>query len=255
MKEKQFMATSNPYANLGFEDFRKLAQDPTLSKYERIGFPDNYRAGYEASIFADIRLKLPNLDQQGQVVLDIGPGCSDLPLMLIDHCRSQGHALHLIDSAEMLEHLPDDACIAKHPALFPNCADFISMNQGKCDVIICYSVLHYVLLDVAFFRFLDCSLSLLAPGGQLLIGDIPNISKRKRFFASERGISFHKQFMQTDDPPEVQFNQIEHDQIDDAVVMALLQRARVEGFDAYLLPQNPALPMANRREDILIVRP
>jgi len=123
------------------------------------------------------------------------------------------------------------------------------------DAILCYSVLHYVLVDTAFFRFLDVSLSLLAPGGQMLIGDIPNISKRKRFFASETGIRFHQEFMKTTELPDVGFNRIEHDQIDDAVVFSLLQRSRAQGFDAYVLPQNPALPMANRREDILITRP
>jgi hypothetical protein len=61
--------------------------------------------------------------------------------------------------------------------------------------------------------------------------------------------------MNTDEAPCVEFNKVEHDQIDDAVVMSLIQRARAQGFDAYVLPQSQALPMANRREDILIVRP
>lgn len=251
------MATSapNPYANIGFEDFRRLAQQPGLSKYERIGFPDSYRAGFEAEILRDILGKLTRLNGERQVVLDIGPGCSDLPSMLIAHCVARGHELHLIDSAEMLAHLPDGSGIHKHAALFPNTPGFVSAHQGRMDVVLCYSVLHYVLVDAAFFRFLDTALSLLAPGGQFLIGDIPNISKRKRFFASETGVRFHQEFMQTTDRPEVRFNQLEPDQIDDAVVMALVQRARAQGFDAYVVPQSAALPMANRREDILIVRP
>jgi hypothetical protein len=61
--------------------------------------------------------------------------------------------------------------------------------------------------------------------------------------------------MKTDEAPVVEFNKVEFDQIDDAVVMSLIQRARAQGFDAYVVPQAPALPMANRREDILIVRP
>jgi hypothetical protein len=108
---------------------------------------------------------------------------------------------------------------------------------------------------VAFYRFLDSLLALLAPGGQLLIGDVPNISKRKRFFASDNGIRFHQEFMKTTEEPAVQFNCIETDQIDDAVVMSLIERARGAGFDAYVVPQASPLPMANRREDILIVRP
>lgn len=249
------MSNNNPFANLAFEDFRRLAQDESLSKFERIGFPDNYRKGHEQSIFADIRTKLTALDERNKTVLDIGPGCSDLPAMLIEQCRSQQHELHLIDSAEMLALLPDASFINKVAALYPNCPEVVEVLRGKVDAILCYSVLHYILVDTAFFRFLDTSLSLLAPGGQMLIGDIPNISKRKRFFASETGVCFHKEFMKTQDGPQVDFNKIEHDQIDDAVVFALLQRARGQGFDAYVLPQAVNLPMSNRREDILITRP
>ncbi|EJN00867.1 bifunctional 2-polyprenyl-6-hydroxyphenol methylase/3-demethylubiquinol 3-O-methyltransferase UbiG [Herbaspirillum sp. YR522] len=249
------MATAKSFSNIGFEDFRQLASDSSLSKYERIGFPDAYRAGFEAAIFADIRSKLGNLDREQQRVLDIGPGCSDLPQMLIEHCRARGHHLALVDNREMLDLLPDAGFIEKTAALYPNCPELLDANAGKFDVIVCYSVLHYVLVDTAFFRFLDASLALLAPGGQFLIGDIPNVSKRKRFFASEAGIRFHQEFMNTSEPPRVAFNQIEHDQIDDAIVMALLQRARAQGFDAYVVGQPANLPMANRREDILIIRP
>lgn len=249
------MSTANPFLNIGYEDFRRLAKDENLSKYERIGFPDNYREGFEASIFADIRHKLTNLDASKQLVLDIGPGCSDLPTMLMEHCRAQRHNLHLIDSPEMLALLPDEKFVTKTEALYPNCPDLVAALSSKVDVILCYSVLHYILVDAAFFRFLDISLSLLAPGGQMLIGDIPNISKRKRFFASETGVRFHQEFMKTSDCPQVEFNTIEHDQIDDAVMFSLLQRARAQGFDAYVIPQATNLPMANRREDILITRP
>ena len=43
--------------------------------------------------------------------------------------------------------------------------------------------------------------------------------------------------------------------MDDSVVMSVLMRCRNQGFDAYILPQSQSLPMANRREDILVVRP
>ncbi|WP_044529307.1 class I SAM-dependent methyltransferase [Herbaspirillum sp. B65] len=249
------MSSKNPFANIGFEDFRRLAADQNLTKYERIGFPNSYREGYEPAIFADICSKVLHLSAQDKKVLDIGPGCSDLPLMLIELCERQRHALTLVDNQEMLDLLPNTSTTRKVAALYPNCPELIELDKGSFDVILCYSVLHYVLVDTAFFRFLDTSLSLLAPGGQMLIGDIPNISKRKRFFASETGIRFHQEFMKTNDLPVVHFNQVEHDQIDDAVVMAIVQRARAQGFDAYVLPQHPSLPMANRREDILIHRP
>ena len=86
----------------------------------------------------------------------------------------------------------------------------------------------------------------------MLIGDIPNISKRKRFFSSETGIAFHKNFMNTDEPPVVAHAKLESGEIDDGIIMGILQRYRGYGFDTYLLPQNSKLPMYNRREDILI---
>ena len=118
-----------------------------------------------------------------------------------------------------------------------------------------YSVLHYIFVEGNLFDFLDRSLSLLAPGGALLLGDIPNVSKRKRFFSSQAGIVHHQQFTGRNELPAVTYNQIEPGKIDDAVLLALLARCRSAGFDAYVLPQGPDLPMANRREDVLITRP
>ena len=249
------MSNRERFANLTYDDFRALAREEGLSKYERIGFPDSYREGAEPAIFADIRRKLTALEGKSARIADIGPGCSDLPAMLINLCRTQGHQLTLLDSDEMLANLPDAPFIEKRITRFPDCSDWIAANEGTFDAVLCYSVLHYVLVDGPIFGFLDAALSLLAPKGQLLIGDIPNISRRKRFFSSEAGVEYHKAFMQTDAPPVVEFNRIERNQIDDAILFGLAHRARAQGFDAYVLPQDPALPMANRREDLLVIRP
>jgi SAM-dependent methyltransferase len=243
------------FSKLSFEEFRRLAKDKDASRYEKIGFPNAYREGKENLIFADIIGKLSALGASGKTVVDVGPGCSDLPFMLIELCRQQGHRLVLIDSQEMLDHLPDADFITKIPAYYPDCPDFFSAYAGKVDVLLSYSVLHYVFEEGNVWRFLDRSLQLLAPGGQLLFGDIPNVSRRKRFFASEQGVQYHKAFTGRDENPVVEFNTIEYDKIDDAVLSAMMQRARLEGFDAYLLPQDPQLPMANRREDFVAFRP
>ena len=105
------------------------------------------------------------------------------------------------------------------------------------------------------FGFLDRSFSLLAEGGEMLIGDIPNISKRKRFFSTQSGIKFHQHFTGTDEIPKVRFNTLEAGQMDDAAISSIIMRSRCAGFDAYWLPQADDLPMANRREDVLIRRP
>ncbi|MEN6351616.1 MAG: SAM-dependent methyltransferase [Syntrophomonas sp.] len=244
------------FQDLRFEDFKKMAQDERLSCYEKIGFPNAYRQGKEEYIFADIISKLKNLNLKNKVVIDIGPGCSELAFMLIELCRIQGHTLILIDSAEMLAHLPDEPFIRKVPHYYPqSCQPFIEEYTGKVDVILTYSVLHYVFVEANIFEFLDKSLGLLASNGEMLIGDVPNISKRKRFFSSLSGILYHQEFTGTKEIPVVKYNDIEHEKIDDAVILGLVQRCRNSGFDAYILPQAANLPMANRREDILIVKP
>jgi hypothetical protein len=243
------------FDNLGYEDFRRMAGDPALSVHEKIGFPDAYREGYEDVIFGDILGKLPNLQDRSKTILDIGPGCSGLPKRLIGHSAAHGHALVLVDSPEMLAHLPDGPGVVKVPGFYPDCAAALDGWKGKFDAILCYSVFHYIFVEARFWKFLDYSLELLADGGQMLIGDIPNVSKRKRFFSSAAGVRFHQSFMGTSEAPQVDFRAVETHRIDDAVILGVIMRARAQGCDAYWLPQSRALPMANRREDVLIVKP
>lgn len=247
------MATKTDSYN--FKEFAKMANDPQLTPNQKIGFPDSYREGYEEIIFSDILSKVNALDLENQIVLDIGPGCAGLPRLLIENCQAKRHELLLLDSHEMLNLLPNGIGISKIAGFYPECAELLSPWNGKINAIICYSVLHYIFKEASFWKFIDISLGMLAPGGELLLGDIPNVSKRKRFFASDHGIRFHQDFMQTMEKPIVHFNCIEEDLIDDAVIMAILQRARGQGFDAYVMPQPSCLPMGNRREDILIRRP
>lgn len=244
------------FKNLTYEGFRQLAKDDSLSAYEKIGFPNTYRKGKEAIIFRDIESKLTNLQKKGRIVMDIGPGCSEIPRMMIDLCQRNGHTLLLVDSTEMLNLIPDAPFVSKIAGRFPqDCVSIIQEYRSRVHSILTYSVLHYIFSESNVFDFLDHCLSLLDDEGELLIGDIPNISKRKRFFSSTNGVRFHKEFMGTEDAPPVFFNKPECGEIDDAVILSLLLRARIAGFDAYVLPQAEDVPMTNRREDILIRRP
>ncbi len=243
------------FANLSFDDFRRRASDVTLSATEKVGFPDDYRDGKEQAILADVVAKLPVLAGRSCRVVDIGPGCSAFPQRLIEFCVQHEHDLTLVDSQEMLDALQPPAAAHCVAARFPDCAPFLEHYAGRFDAVLCYSVFHYVFYHDCAWRFVDAALNLLAPGGGLLLGDLPNHSKRKRFLASEAGRRFHREYSGRDEDPQVAFNLLEPGQMDDAVVVGLLQRARAAGYDAYILPQAPDLPMANRREDLLFVRP
>lgn len=243
------------FEKLTYDSFKELARDESLSPSEKIGFPRAYREGYEKAIFKDIKSKLPALNEKRRIILDIGPGCSRLPFMLIEHCRKNKHRLLLADSEEMLSHVKDRPSIEKYPGRFPECGSLCDRYKEKIDCILMYSVLQHVFLDTLNpFSVIDRALTLLNEGGRLLVGDIPNISKRKRYFCSRKGIVAHKKFTGRDIAPVVKFMKLEEGKIDDGVLFSILHRYRNSGFETYLLPQGEGLPLSNRREDILIVR-
>ncbi|HBL29149.1 MAG TPA: SAM-dependent methyltransferase [Acidobacteria bacterium] len=244
------------FDDLDFAGFQALARDPSLSLHEKVGFPDSYRAGKEEAILRDVRGKLTQLDATGRQVLDVGTGCSGVARGLIDLCRERSHDLTLIDSAEMLALLPDTPGVTKRAGRFPeDHAAFLADRRGRLDAILVYSVVQYVFREGNVFAFLDACLELLAGGGELLIGDIPNRSMRRRFFRSPAGVRLHQEFTGSDEIPEVPADLLEPGQIDDGALLGLVLRARAAGYHAFLVPQAADLPMANRREDLLIRKP
>lgn len=244
------------YDGYNFEKYRQLAKDKTLSIYEKIGFPNAYRQNSEEDIFADILAKLPLLKfGRNLKILDLGCGCSNLQKFISEICAKQNHTLYLSDSQEMLDLIENKTNEIKIAGLFPN-ESFEKIKAIKgVDVILCYSVFHYIFVDSNVWYFLDCVLEILNDGGEILIGDIPNISKRKRFFASKNGIKFHQNFTKSKEIPKVKFNCIESGKIDDALLLSIVLKCQNSGFDAYIMPQNKILPFANRRDDLLIRKP
>jgi cyclopropane fatty-acyl-phospholipid synthase-like methyltransferase len=241
------------FQDLSFKDFKVLAKDPSLSSCQKIGFPDSYRKGKEPAIMADILSKIPDLQESPCRILDIGPGCGSLIEMFVSFCEGKGHSLELIDSQEMLDQLPDWSDVVKLAGYFPNdFQDYIRQRRDALDAIISYSVLHYVFKEGNIFTFIESCLEMLSSGGTLLLGDIPNNSKRRRFFSSERGVAYHKQFTQSDtDPPDFDFALNDH-LIDDGILMGIMARYRNLGYECYVVEQSKDLPMANRREDMII---
>ncbi len=242
------------FKRLTYEDYQKMAEDDSLTPSEKIGFPEEYRNGFEPLILEDICSKLPELKQERKTLMDIGSGCGKLSFNLIQLCEEKNHQLLLVDSSEMLSHLPEKPFIQKFPCRFPESPELLSQYKEKVDFILVYSVIHIVSFTSNIFTFLDQAVQLLAAGGKMLIGDLPNVSKRKRFFSSPSGIQYHQNFTQSLEKPAVELLKVEEEKLDDAVIFAILNRYRNFGFETYLLPQKQELPFANRREDILIVK-
>lgn len=236
---------------LTFEDFQKMAQQKNLSLPEKIGFPTSYREGYYEAILSDIFSKLPFDKESKKVVLDIGCGCDVLIHKIIDVCKKQKHTLLLNDSKEMLDNLPKDKYPKLIPGRFPLQHKVLNRYRGKIDFILCYSVLFYVFANDNIYQFIHEALDLLKSGGKMLIGDLSNFDKRERFLRSDEGKLFLKNQKQVKgSTAHENLNQ----KMDDTVIFSIMMRVRKFGYESYLLPQSPTLPMSNRREDILIVK-
>lgn len=242
---------------LGFDDFKKRAMDSQLSKWEKIGFPDAYRKETEMFILSDIVEKLRLQDPGIKNVLDIGCGCSGLVELLINYSVDNDKNLYLVDSEEMLKNIDANANI-DHPHIhlipgyFPDVEMPESMNAGKFEAIVVYSVIQYPFLEGNIYKFIHRCIELLSEGGRLLLGDIPNFSKRERFLASRQGKVFLSQNVEISTNILTDHEQFER--IDDSIIFSILQRFRNFGCESYLLEQSPELPFANRREDILIIK-
>ena len=237
-----------------FEEFRERAQNPGFSFNEKCGFPEAFRSGQSARIYADICSKLTVLANPGVKLLDIGAGCSELAHYIIEITGQNRQSLTVIDSPEMLSFLPDRSHVTKIEGPFPDCIPKTAHSLGTFDAVLAYSVVQSVFRDSNLFAFADFAVQLLNDQGQFLIGDIPNSTMRKRFMVSASGKAYHKSNYSDLPEPKVLFNKLEPGQLDDGVILGLITRMRNAGLHAFVLPQGAGLPMANRREDILIVR-
>lgn len=130
----------------------------------------------------------------------------------------------------------------------------------RFDCILLYSVIHCASSFSEVLALIDAATDLLKSGGRLLIGDIPNSHRKRRFLESEAGQVFEREWQksQRENPaegPNVFEGATGIGALDDAKILEVAARSRANGLHAYILPQPQDLPFGRTREDILIVRP
>lgn len=231
-----------------FEDFKALATNPLLTDYEKVGFSAVHRAEKEGNVFPDIRAKLQLDDlNAGERILDIGSGCSRPVRDLIAWAGDKHINVELVDSAEMLANLADAGHVKKTAGKYPDIHDRLNPPYAR---VIVYSLLPLIVFHQNHIEFFDRAVDLLSPGGILMIGDVSNLSKKRRFLATDFGRNFGGGF----DTPNSTQPPVSVSEVDDALVFAFLARYRGRGCETYLLPQGAGLPLNFTREDVLVVR-
>ena len=218
------------------------------------------QARAERLIGADVEKKLGLTPDTTLLEIGCGPGNLLLPLSFrvaqatgLDHPR-------IVEKARLRF---ADARVHWIGGEFPNVK--LEPGQDRFDAILIYSVMHYVADMESALAFCDAATRLLAPGGRMLIGDMPNVDRKRRFLASDAGIAFDAEWRRSQaahttpkpggDPFEI-FNGCKSiGGFTDVDLLRLLAHFRARGLHAYLLAQPADLPFGHTREDILVVKP
>ena len=204
----------------------------------------------------------------GMKVLDIGCGCGFTANQWVAQVTEHGIEACLMDIPAVINEIRNRFSEAITPHLrlaagtFPADAKAVCMGGTGYDAILAYSLFHY---NDSPAQFLEAAVQLLAPGGRLLIGDIPNLSRKGRFLASASGRAFDAAYRKVpleqtprfDSPKAFVDAAIASGSapITDEVLCDFVCKYRDLGFDAFLLEQPESLPFCHSREDLLICRP
>lgn len=129
----------------------------------------------------------------------------------------------------------------------------------KFDCILIYSVLVYMDSYEEKLNFILKAADLLKPGGRLLVGDVINVSTKKRFENSEyfcivdEEYKKYKNKMSEDDKNKSQnHGPLLENILDDEMLMRLLLDIRRAGYESFILPQDKDMPFGYTRQDILV---
>lgn len=205
----------------------------------------------EREIFLDVVQKLDISPKDVLLEIGCGPGQILIPLSF------------LVSEATGVDH-PEVCSVLSGRLKTDNLevlgGNFLDVNIDKLfSKILCYGVLS-TLSPTEVEDFVLKALSLLRPGGRMLIGDFANVDKKARFLNSETGRVFEKDWrdrgLSSSKEDSMQLP-IDTDRIvfTDEIVLGLVGLIRRNGFHCYVLPQPEALPWGNSREDLLVVRP
>jgi len=237
------------------------------SEAARVGRPTSGEES-ERGVWVDIRRLLRV--KAGMNVLDIGCGCGFTARRWIALATSGDVKVTLLDIPEVISRLrteidPED--LTPHATLVegffpaPRLVETLGRSSGFAAIVV-YSLLHYTDRPGAL---IEAAVDLLAPGGRLLVGDIPNLDRKGRFLASAAGRAFEAAYRGVP-LEEVPCYATPGEFVDEALkggaaplmddlICGWVMDYRRRGYDAFVLEQPPQLPFCHTREDLLIRRP
>ena len=208
-------------------------------------------------IVADILPKLA-LEPHHQL-LDIGCGTGELLIPLSYHVSKVTGLDHPNLVKKLQEKLPNDR-IELVGGGFPE-----TKLEGRFDRILAYSVMQCLPTLEQATEFALEAAAMLPSGGRLLLADVPNSDRQRRFGESVTGKEFEKEWsrLRESQAAETDSQRAAIDRLKettqvggmtDEQICGLLLTLRRAGYEAFILEQNPDLPFGRTREDIIVLK-
>jgi cyclopropane fatty-acyl-phospholipid synthase-like methyltransferase len=238
-------------SNKSFENYLSLAKKEAAKNIEVAG-RYAFQAEAERNSIRDISNKLSLCSGDSLLEIGCGPGNLLLPLSyMVKSCAG-------IDNSKSLERLRARGGDAKRIELYPG--NFLEMDlpEIRFDKILIYSVIQLVDDMANAMNFVSRALTLLQSGGTLMLGDIPNSDKKKRWLNTKSGqdaaINWKQQVDAAGEHPMAHASPDTNlVTVDDHFVSQVMLFGRSLGYETYLIPQKSNLPFGNTREDIIFV--
>jgi ubiquinone/menaquinone biosynthesis C-methylase UbiE len=235
-----------------FENYTQVAKKEAASNLEVAG-RYAFQALAEKRILADVTKKLGLTG--GDKLLEIGCGPGNL-LVPLSYWVGQASG---IDNKIALDRLRSRGVDASRIHLIEGNFLEVAIEGLSFNKILIYSVIQYVDSIETAINFITRAMSLLEPGGRLLLGDLPNTDKKARWAQSEMGKvagqQWHRQMATVNDHPLADLpadNSLVS--INDSFAFQIMAHGRNLGAETYLLSQSSDLPFGNTREDILFIK-
>jgi cyclopropane fatty-acyl-phospholipid synthase-like methyltransferase len=237
-------------SRVSFENYGQLA-GRALS-YTEIAGRYAFQRRQESAIIRDVTTKLALGSTDS--LLEVGCGAGNLLIPLSRRVRLAAGLDHSHLLARLRQRHGSEAI-----RLFPG--NFLDVTVTKTfSKILVYSVIHYLSSRSEVLRFLDKAAALLKPGGMMLVGDIPNADKKRRFLATKQGGLLQDDWIRkVNQANAVPVSRPDHKTVasalNDELLLSFVAHFRSRGYEGYLVRQPEGLCFAHTREDLLVTAP
>jgi cyclopropane fatty-acyl-phospholipid synthase-like methyltransferase len=235
--------------------FVQIARD-AQSNYSEVAGRYGFQADAERRMLADVMAKLEIEPHHRLLDFGCGPGTLAIPLSFVS---GDVTAVDQQASIEIARKRFSDSHVKWVVGGFPGVE-----LEGPFDRIVVYSVLQYLPTTALLLEFIDFAIDLLAPGGRMMIGEMPNTDKRARFEKSAAGKAFAAEWEEMkkawpkerlDDYIAINDTMDKLNVFNDEIIYSMMRRANERGAHAYLVPEPANLPYGHTRDDLIIAKP